>query len=84
MDIKPENILICVSELFFRKLAVDATQWHKMGIKLPGSLGMIIIWNEYAVFRSYRCCYLMYNLFEIHLLGQSPESNVGRILDQAD
>lgn len=37
-DIKPENILICVDEAFIRKLAADATQWHKMGIKLPGSL----------------------------------------------
>ncbi len=38
-DIKPENILICVDEPFIRKLAADATQWHKMGMKLPGSLG---------------------------------------------
>lgn len=38
-DIKPENILICVDEAFIRKLAADATQWHKMGLKLPGSLG---------------------------------------------
>jgi len=37
-DIKPENILICVDEAFIRKLAADATQWHKMGMKLPGSL----------------------------------------------
>ncbi|EFX89500.1 hypothetical protein DAPPUDRAFT_40922 [Daphnia pulex] len=37
-DIKPENILICVDEPFIRKLAADATQWHKMGMKLPGSL----------------------------------------------
>ncbi len=40
-DIKPENILICVDEPFIRKLAADATQWHKMGMKLPGSLGII-------------------------------------------
>lgn len=38
-DIKPENILLCVDEPFIRKLAADATQWHKMGVKLPGSLG---------------------------------------------
>ena len=44
-DIKPENILICVDEPFIRKLAADATQWHKMGMKLPGSLGS---WNEYV------------------------------------
>lgn len=41
-DIKPENILICVDEPFIRKLAADATQWHKMGLKLPGSLGISI------------------------------------------
>ena len=39
-DIKPENILLCVEETYVRKLASEATQWHKMGIKLPGSLGM--------------------------------------------
>ena len=39
-DIKPENILLCVEESYVRKLASEATQWHKMGIKLPGSLGM--------------------------------------------
>ena len=38
-DIKPENILVCVDEPYIRKLAADATQWHKMGVKLPGSLG---------------------------------------------
>lgn len=37
-DIKPENILMCVDEGHVRKLAADATQWHKMGLKLPGSL----------------------------------------------
>ncbi|XP_046406660.1 SRSF protein kinase 1-like isoform X2 [Ischnura elegans] len=37
-DIKPENILLCVSESYVRKLAAEATQWHRMGIKLPGSL----------------------------------------------
>jgi serine/threonine protein kinase len=39
-DIKPENILLCVEESYVRKLASEATQWQKMGIKLPGSLGM--------------------------------------------
>jgi serine/threonine protein kinase len=38
-DIKPENILLCVEESYVRKLASEATQWQKMGIKLPGSLG---------------------------------------------
>ncbi|PNF36152.1 SRSF protein kinase 1, partial [Cryptotermes secundus] len=37
-DIKPENILLCVEESYVRKLASEATQWQKMGIKLPGSL----------------------------------------------
>ncbi|KAJ9580487.1 hypothetical protein L9F63_024337, partial [Diploptera punctata] len=37
-DIKPENILMCVEESYIRKLASEATQWHKMGLKLPGSL----------------------------------------------
>ncbi|KDR18100.1 Serine/threonine-protein kinase SRPK2, partial [Zootermopsis nevadensis] len=37
-DIKPENILLCVEESYVRKLASEATHWHKMGLKLPGSL----------------------------------------------
>ncbi|GAB6033469.1 hypothetical protein CHUAL_013354 [Chamberlinius hualienensis] len=37
-DIKPENILICIDETNIRKLASDANQWHKLGVKLPGSL----------------------------------------------
>ncbi|XP_059469781.1 SRSF protein kinase 3-like isoform X2 [Neocloeon triangulifer] len=37
-DIKPENILLCVSDNYIQKLASDATQWQKMGLKLPGSL----------------------------------------------
>ncbi|XP_054724206.1 SRSF protein kinase 3-like [Uloborus diversus] len=37
-DIKPENILIAVDETYVRKLAYEATQWQKMGIRLPGSL----------------------------------------------
>ncbi|XP_049844243.1 SRSF protein kinase 3-like isoform X3 [Schistocerca gregaria] len=37
-DIKPENVLLCVDESYIRKLAAEATQWHKMGLKLPGSL----------------------------------------------
>ncbi|GFU36152.1 hypothetical protein NPIL_435001 [Nephila pilipes] len=37
-DIKPENILIAVDESYVRKLAYEATQWQKMGIRLPGSL----------------------------------------------
>ncbi|CAN7947581.1 unnamed protein product [Ixodes pacificus] len=38
-DIKPENILIAVDEVYVRKLAYEATQWQKMGLRLPGSLG---------------------------------------------
>merc|ERR1712179_694591 len=36
-DIKPENVLVCVDEAHIRKLAADATYFHKMGLKLPGS-----------------------------------------------
>ncbi len=38
-DIKPENVLICVNEGHVRKIAADATYFHKMGLKLPGSAG---------------------------------------------
>ena len=38
-DIKPENVLICVDEPYIRKLAADAYEWQKMGVKLPGSAG---------------------------------------------
>ena len=38
-DIKPENVLLCVDEGHIRKLAADATYFHKMGLKLPGSAG---------------------------------------------
>lgn len=37
-DIKPENILIAVDEAYVRRLAYEATQWQKMGLRLPGSL----------------------------------------------
>nr|CAD7442187.1 unnamed protein product [Timema bartmani] len=37
-DIKPENILLCVEESYVRKLATEAAQWRKMGLKLPCSL----------------------------------------------
>lgn len=37
-DIKPENVLICVSENYIRKLACHATQMKTMGMKLPTSL----------------------------------------------
>ncbi|KAI1294636.1 SRSF protein kinase 3 [Halotydeus destructor] len=37
-DIKPENILLEVDETYIRRLAYEATQWQKMGLKLPGSL----------------------------------------------
>ncbi|KAH6928855.1 hypothetical protein HPB50_020444 [Hyalomma asiaticum] len=37
-DIKPENILIAVDDAYVRKLAYEATQWQKMGLRLPGSL----------------------------------------------
>ncbi|RWS31943.1 SRSF protein kinase 2-like protein, partial [Leptotrombidium deliense] len=34
-DIKPENILIAVDDNYVRKLAHEATQWRKLGVKLP-------------------------------------------------
>lgn len=36
-DIKPENILLCVSESYIRKLACEATELHLTGGKLPVS-----------------------------------------------
>ncbi|ESO10200.1 hypothetical protein HELRODRAFT_190406 [Helobdella robusta] len=37
-DIKPENILLCVSDEHVKKLAWEAVEWQKLGIKqLPGS-----------------------------------------------
>ncbi|KAK6645560.1 hypothetical protein RUM43_001837 [Polyplax serrata] len=37
-DIKPENVLVCVSEDYIRKLACEATNMHSQGMKLPVSL----------------------------------------------
>ncbi|KAG8226344.1 hypothetical protein J437_LFUL014587 [Ladona fulva] len=37
-DIKPENVLLCVDESYVRKLAVEATELHSTGGKLPTSL----------------------------------------------
>lgn len=37
-DIKPENVLLCVSESYIRKLACEATELHSTGSKLPVSL----------------------------------------------
>lgn len=37
-DIKPENVLICVSEEHIRKLASEASEMHQLGLKLPTSL----------------------------------------------
>jgi len=36
-DIKPENILMCVDETHIRKLASDALEFQRLGVKLPGS-----------------------------------------------
>lgn len=36
-DIKPENVLVCVDENHIRRIAAEATQSHKLGLKLPGS-----------------------------------------------
>lgn len=37
-DIKPENILVCVDDLFVQKLAANAWKCHRTGMKLAGSL----------------------------------------------
>lgn len=36
-DIKPENVLICVNESHIKRIAAEATQHQKLGLKLPGS-----------------------------------------------
>ncbi|XP_063235481.1 SRSF protein kinase 3 [Bacillus rossius redtenbacheri] len=36
-DIKPENVLMCVDETCIKKLALEATELHTMGVKLPVS-----------------------------------------------
>ncbi len=40
-DIKPENILLCVDSTHIRKLAADAVEWQRLGLKLPGSAGKL-------------------------------------------
>lgn len=37
-DIKPENVLICVTEDYIRRLACEAAEMHHLGLKLPTSL----------------------------------------------
>lgn len=37
-DIKPENVLICVDDSYIRKLACEANELNKLGLKLPNSL----------------------------------------------
>lgn len=37
-DIKPENVLVCVSEDHIRRLASEAAEMHQLGLKLPTSL----------------------------------------------
>merc|ERR1712071_664957 len=34
-DIKPENILVCVDEVYIKRLALDAQEWQKKGGKIP-------------------------------------------------
>jgi len=36
-DIKPENVLVCVDESHIKRIAAEATQHQKLGLKLPGS-----------------------------------------------
>ncbi|KAK9876832.1 hypothetical protein WA026_015068 [Henosepilachna vigintioctopunctata] len=37
-DIKPENVLVCVTEEYIRRLACEAAEMHQLGLKLPTSL----------------------------------------------
>lgn len=37
-DIKPENVLLCISEEAIRRLACEAAEMHQLGMKLPTSL----------------------------------------------
>lgn len=37
-DIKPENVLICVSEEYIRRLACEAAEMYSLGLRLPTSL----------------------------------------------
>lgn len=37
-DIKPENVLVCVTEDYIRRLACEVAEMHQLGIKLPTSL----------------------------------------------
>ena len=67
-DIKPENVLICVDEAHVRKIAAEATYFHKMGMKLPGSAGetaFIIHWKE----ASYLECSLSLLPTPLHIPG---------------
>jgi len=37
-DIKPENILMCYTEDHVRRIAAEAVEWQRLGMKqLPGS-----------------------------------------------
>ena len=48
-DIKPENILMCVDDNHIRKLAADALEFQRSGVKLPGSAGKYS-WFQYLFF----------------------------------
>lgn len=37
-DIKPENVLVCVSEDYIRRLACEASEMHQLGIKVKTTL----------------------------------------------
>lgn len=45
-DIKPENILMSVDEVYIRRLAAEATEWQKAGAPPPsGSAGTAPLWS---------------------------------------
>lgn len=55
-DIKPENILLCVTETYIRRLAAEAVEWQRIGLKqLPGSASKLFL--SYCIFdvKAYHC-----------------------------
>ncbi len=42
-DLKPENVLICVSELYVNRLADEAAEWEKGGAKPCASAGIFFL-----------------------------------------
>ena len=72
-DIKPENVLICVDEGHIRKIAADATYFHKVSLELAGKFEFVYflgIWNlagnlNLFTFLEFRIWVGNFNLFTI-------------------